>query len=148
LRKWLIHHLGKSQPSPKRERCAQFRGGTTRIAGDEFVFALREQPFKALRVEFAVFYANEVSGSTRLQHSGTEYLAQPRDGDLKRLTSRWRRGLTPQHVNDLLGRHDLIGVNEKQAHKHFLSVPAEIQQTTLATDVERTENPKVHGASQ
>jgi hypothetical protein len=26
LRKWLIHHLGKSQPSPKRERCAQFRG--------------------------------------------------------------------------------------------------------------------------
>jgi hypothetical protein len=39
-------------------------------------------------------------------------------------------------------------VNEKQAHKHFLSVPAEIQQTTLATDVEGTENPKVHGASQ
>ena len=89
--------------------------------------------------------ANEVSGSTRLQHSGTEYAAQPGDVDLKRLASRCRRGLAPKHVNDLLGGHDLIGVKEKHANEHFLAVPAQAQLMAVSADVERTENPKVHG---
>jgi hypothetical protein len=66
-----------------------------------------------MQVELAVLDANQVSGSTRLQHSGTEYLAQPRDGDLKRLASSCRSGLAPEHVNDLLGGSDLIGVKEE-----------------------------------
>jgi len=67
------------------------------------MLALRDQPFKALHVELAVLDANEISRSARLQHSGTEYPAQPGDIDLKRLASRFRRGLAPQHVDDLLG---------------------------------------------
>jgi hypothetical protein len=109
------------------------------------MLALRDQPFKALHVELAVLDANEVSGSTRLQHSGTEYPAEPGDIDLKRLASRFRRGLAPQHVDDLLGGDDLIRVQEKQADNHFLAVPAQAQLTAVSADVERTENPKVHG---
>jgi hypothetical protein len=109
--------------------------------------ALRDQPFKALRVELAVLDANEVSGSTRLQHSGTEHPAQPGDEDLKCLASRCRRGFAPAHIDDPLGGHDLIGMKKKQADKHFRAVPTEVQRTALVADAERAENPKVHGAS-
>jgi hypothetical protein len=110
------------------------------------VLALCQQSFKALSVEFAVLDANEVSGSARLQQS-TERPAQPGDVDLKGLASRCRRGFTPERIDDALGGHDLIGMQEKQADKHFQAVPAEVQRSAVAADAERTENPKVHGAS-
>ena len=72
-------------------------------------------------------------------------MAQPRDGDLKRLASRCRRGLAPKRVNDLFGGYDLIGVKEKEADKHSLAVPANVERTALAAHLEGTENPKVHG---
>jgi hypothetical protein len=74
-----------------------------------------------------------------------QHLTQPRDRDLKCLASCCRRGLTPERVDNPLGGDDLIGVQEKQPNQHFLLVPAQPQWSTLAADIERTENPKIHG---
>jgi hypothetical protein len=54
-REWLIHNVGEGWPSPE----------------PECLLALRDQSFKALRVELAVLDPNQISGSTGLQHSGT-----------------------------------------------------------------------------
>jgi hypothetical protein len=98
-----------------------------------------------LRIEFAALNANQISGSMGLQDSGTEHLTQPRDRDLKCLASCCRRGLALERVDNPLGGDDLISVQEKQANQHFLLVPAQPQRSTLAADIERTENPKIHG---
>jgi hypothetical protein len=55
-------------------------------------------------------------------------------------------GLRPEHINDPLSGQDLIGMKQKQADKHFLAVPAELEPAVLAADANGTENPEVHGA--
>jgi hypothetical protein len=99
-----------------------------------------------LSIDLAVLDPNQVSGSTRFHHSRPEYPPQPRDVDLKRLASRCRSGLAPEHVDDPLRGDHLIGMQQEQAHEYRLAVPAELKRTTVAADMERSQNPKVHGA--
>jgi hypothetical protein len=72
-----------------------------------------------------------------------ERAAQARDRDLQRL-DRARRGLiTEQQVDELLGRHQLVGMNQQQRQQSALAFTPKREGLTVAADLERPQHPKL-----
>jgi hypothetical protein len=69
---------------------------------------------------------------------------QLRDERVNALRRARRRLRTPEVVDDLLDRHDLVRAQQEQGEKGALLMPAEREALTSVFDLERTENAEIH----
>jgi hypothetical protein len=75
-----------------------------------------------------------------------ERLAQPRHVSLQGLGCRRGTTLTPQLVDQPIGRQRLVGMQQQQREQRALLAPAERHHTALIEDLERAEDAEVHSS--
>jgi hypothetical protein len=59
----------------------------------------------------------------------------------------WRRGLVPQVVDQLLGRHGLVGVQQQGRQQRPLHRRADRHRSAVGPHLQGSEHPKLHRAS-
>jgi len=70
--------------------------------------------------------------------------SQPRDERLHALRSARGRGFAPQLIDDLVDRHDLVGVQQEQREQSALLPTAERKRAVAVMHLERSEYAEVH----
>ena len=102
----LLRQVGERRPAPDRERLAQVVRRVVRAAGLESRPAALERALEAVEVELVLADDDAVAAAGGLDPLGAERAAQPVHVDLQRLDGGRGRCLSPEPVDELLGRHD------------------------------------------
>jgi hypothetical protein len=147
LREGIEPEVGECRPAPERERSPQRprrrRGG----AAGERLAPVGEQLLEALQVDLVGGGAEQVAQRPRDDTALRERSAQTRDGRLERVRRCRRNILPPQLHEQALGRHDLVGVQHEQGKYGPLARPPKCNRQPALRDLERTQEPNLHGSS-
>ena len=127
-------HVGQGRAAPQGERLAQQVGRPGRVAGGQGLAALAVQALEAVQVEALEVDPEQVAGVAGDQGAGRtgavaglDRLAQGGDVVLERLLDRWRGLLAPDGHDQLLGRDDLVGMEQQLGQQHPVLDAAEPQ---------------------
>jgi hypothetical protein len=136
----LVGQVGERRPAPERKCIAQQSCGLARLARSGFL----DEPAKAFEIELVPLDAHEVP--RRARHDPLAELApQPQDVVLQRRERSGRRLVSPDAVDQPLGRDDLVRVEQEQ-REHRTPLRASERHAPLAVEhLERTEDPELHG---
>ena len=110
--------VGQRRTAPQRERLAQIVPGSGGVAGGERRPACVHEALEAQQVELLGSKADDVSrrlGRDRIGGTlGREPSPQLRHTNLKRLHARRRQDRPPELVEQPIGRHDLVRVEQQE----------------------------------
>ena len=110
----LLRKIGERRPAPERERLAEVVGRVVGTAGFETGAAAIEQALEAVEIELVLADHDAVAAARRLDPLGAERAAQSVHVDLQRLDGGCRRCLSPEPVDQLVGRHDAAAIHEQE----------------------------------
>ena len=140
LRERLVGKVRERRPTPEPERlpellCGHLRLGTARRADQ--LFELRE-------IEVGMVDVQHVSRRTRDENAVAELLPQRRDVNLNGLRGSrgWR--LSPELVNERVGRDDLVGPQQQAGEKDALLDASKRKGAAVLDDLEGSENAELH----
>ena len=147
----LIRKITERRAAPQRERRLERRGGMLRTARGELASALGEELLKPMRIEavwvesqpVAVLAGLDQFASAARQVAG-ERPPQPRDADLQRLHRAGLRALSPELVDQPVGRQRLVAMQEKQRQERPLLGARDRDHPALVEDLERSKDAEVH----
>ena len=138
-----IAEVGQRVGPPQRERVGEQPRCPCRVARGQGLAAGVDQRAEAVDVQLVRPDAQHVRRRARLEERllrwHVQCATQPRDIDVHglRRVRRWPVG--PQHVDDLLGRHRLVAM-EEQRREQLARLPApDRQRPTVAARLERAE---------
>ena len=132
----------KRRPAPILERLAQSCGPLARRQ----VTGLDDGVLEADRVDVLGVEVDQVPGRSRLDHVASQHAAQAEDAVLDVGVNRFRRTLTPKLVDQAIGRHHLIGVEQQEGENPLLLPATEGQRLPAGMHLERTEDTEFHAA--
>src|ERR671923_201963 len=136
LREGLERELAERRSAPEGERLAELRRplvgrGRLRLGG---------QGLRPGRIEPARVDTEQVSGRLRHENVRPEQLPQLGDEVLKGGRSRLRRVLTPERVDQAVGRDGAAGIDEEEREQGPLLRPAERQRFAVRAHLDRPED--------
>jgi hypothetical protein len=139
----LVREIGERRAPPERQSLAELGGGRGRLGTTR----LRHQPLESSEIELVPIDAQDVAGRASGEHVAAERLAQPPDLDLDDLRRGRRRTFPPEPVDQLVGRDDLVRMQQEQREQRALLRSAERNPTVLVDHLDRAENPILHAAN-
>ena len=110
LREGLVLQVGQRVPAPERQCLAQLLPGVLGVRAA----SIAEQLLEAGKIELRGLDLEEIAGRPRDEPALAQLLSQPRDVYLDALGRRRRRLVPPELVDQAVGRHDLVRVQEQQ----------------------------------
>ena len=150
----LAREIGQRCAAPERERLAQVARRGLRAAGDELLARTPDRRFEAVEVELPRSDVEDVPGRPRDEHAalaarrplGLDQLAQLRDVAVQCRDGGARRLVAPQLVDEAIGGHDLIGLEQQECEQAALLETAERKRAAFAPDLERAQDPELDRA--
>ena len=151
----VVREVGQGWSAPELERASAGHGRGRRVARVELALAFGEQRLEALQVQLGWPDAQEVS--RRLGHKGPErlvlcpvrleQLAECRDIALDSRLRLARRLALPQLLDQDIGRHEPIGVQEQERQNGALLGASQCKRFPVAARAERTQDPELERAA-
>jgi len=136
--------VGERLSAPEGKRLREPCGRRLGMAARELFLPLAQQSFETADVDRRGLGVQHVPGCARDDQLGSEHLAQARNVALKCRDGGLGRPLAPDGLDQLVTGDDTVCV-EEQCRKHgALLWPANGEQSTIALDLERPEDPKLH----
>ena len=146
-------HVGQCRTPPQGERLAQQVGRARRVAGGQGLAALAVQALEAVQVEALGVDPEQVAGVAGDQGAGRagavaglDRLAQGGHVVLERLLDRRWGLLAPDGLDQLLGRDDLVGMEQQFRQQHPVLDAAEPQRPFALACFQRAEEEEVDRA--
>ncbi len=146
-RERLADEIREGRSAPLGERVPQQLRTAGEIARRDRPAARGRAGLEAEEIERRGRRFEEISGLARLDGRRPERLAEPRHVDLHGGGGRRRRILPPQLVDDPVGGHDPVGVEEEQREDRSLPHPAEGHTSRAVAHFEWAEQQELHRAS-
>ena len=140
LRELLVRQVRQRCPAPERKRIAQLRGralggGTARL-GHELL--------EAGEVQLGRIDVQNVARRASHEPVVPDRLSQPGDVDLNGLGGRERRRGAPQRIDQTIGRHHLVRVQQQHGQDRTLLRAAQGERALVPRHLKRAENAEVH----
>ena len=120
LRERLEGEIGERRAAPHRQGATKLRGALDGLARTR----VGQQPLEAGRIELLRLDLHEVTGRPRDEDLRAQHLAELRDEILERGRCRLRRLLTPELVDDPVGRDRLAAPGQEQTQERTLLLAA------------------------
>ena len=143
LREVLELRVGERGTAPERQRLSQ----QPRSLGWLGVPRLAGQPLEAEEVELTAVELEHVARRPRVQKARAQQLAELRDRVLERGRCGARWVLTPELVDEALGREGLVCPQEQECQEGTLISAAELHRRAFVQHLERTEDSELEHAS-
>ena len=140
LRERLVRELLQRRPAPERERFSEL---ACALVGRRRLRVVEER-LRPVHVELARLDAQQVPGRLGDDHVGAKQLPELRDEVLERRWSGTRRLFAPERVDQPVGGDGTPGVEQEQREQSTLLRASELQEFSVAADVERTEKTEIH----
>ena len=137
--------VGQNRPAPQRQRPVQPFGGQRQIATGHRLPALVSEPFELEHVEFVGRHRQPVPTRYRGQPVEPQPDAQRRNVSTQHPPGRrWRPG-GPQRVDQAVGRHGPVGVQQQRSQQHPLLGRAETGRAAgRVAHLQRAQHPEPH----
>ena len=139
LRERLERQVGERLTPPQRQR---FRERLCALLG-ELSACTFEQLVELHHVELLRSHTQPVPGRPRLDEAHAEELAQVRDAVLKRRDRPARLFVAPERVQQRVGRHDLVRMEEQHREQGPFAPRAQLQQAVVVLDFDGPEDPEL-----
>jgi hypothetical protein len=97
-----------------------------------------------MEVELVRLDLEDVPRGLRLQVRFTKYAAKLRHIDLDGLPGRPGRGLTPERIDQAVGRDDSVRIQQEHCKQRALLAPGDRNDTRVVEHFEWAENSKLH----
>ncbi len=140
----LVREVGKSRAAPEAQRLAKSACCAPGITRRRSSSGVRDESLEAVQIQLVGLELDDVAGRTRRDGVGPEHLAQIRDVALEHDLHGPRRLLPPELVDDAVGCHHLVCVQEKKCEHRALLRAAEGKRPSALPRLERSENSEVH----
>ena len=144
---WANGSYAKSARAGPRQRPNASRRPARRapgITGPGSSSSARDQSLEAVQVQLVGLELDDIAGGTRRDGVGPEHLAQIRDEALEHDLHGPRRLLSPKLIDQAVGCHHLVCVQEKEREHRALLRAAECKRPSAVPRLERSENSEVH----
>jgi hypothetical protein len=139
-----LGHIGQRPPAPQRQRLPEPPGGNRRLTPAKCVPAHPHQPLKPGGVHPVGIDLDRVPAASRHQRSlWIQQRAQPRHIRAQRLGRPRRRGAPPQHLGQILRRHDPARIHQQQRQHRTRLGPAQAKLSAIADRPHRPQNPQL-----
>jgi hypothetical protein len=142
-----FRELAQRRPAPQGERVAQVVGRRATISRRKRGAPLLGQPQEAIQVQELGVELQDVPRRPCVQDRARQDLAQPRDVDLHHLRAAVGDCLAPETVDEALARDGASRVEHEHRKQRTRAAARQLQWTALVDDLQRAENPELHGAS-
>jgi hypothetical protein len=106
---------------------------------------LGHEPLETIQVDGVRLDVDEVTPRTCLDSVRAQALAQLGHVYLEGSTSRLRRIVAPELVDEAVPWHDLVGTEKKGGEQRTLLGASERDMPSFVFDFERSENAEIHG---
>ncbi len=150
----LVGELLERLAPPERQRLTEHERSRRRVDVGE-CSTLGDHPLEPDRVDLVVCHLDEVAGGPREQDRAIrallaiwlERLAQSRHVDPQRVLLVDTAGVTPQLVEDLIGREHRVRRRQQQGEQGALSKRTEVDGIAVSQHLELAEYPILHPSS-
>ena len=143
-----LGELGQRRAAPQHERLAKARRRRGGVAAGQQGAALVVHAPEADDVEGLRLELDRVARRPGHQHRRGQHLAELGDVDLHHLDRRLGGLLAPEVLDQALDAHGAVGVQEQPGQKRALLAPAQEEGRRAVADLERSEQPELHGHAQ
>ena len=154
LRPILVGDVDQRPAAPQRERGGQHLRRLCRVAMAQRAAAVLDARFEQLGIELARLYVEHVSAGQRAQRrrlvdagARRQHLAQARDRHPQALASTVRGQIAPHRLDELLGHHRTVGVQQQHHEQPRLASTFDGQSLPTTMQLDRPEDRVSHNRS-
>jgi len=105
-----------------------------------------DQPLESVQIDVVRFDPKDVTRGSGDDHVRGKRLPQPGDIQPERGVGRPGRVHAPERIDQLISRHNLIGMQQQHRQKRAGPEPAHLERAMLAPDLEWSQDPELEQA--